>query len=58
MPQKLISATMTNAFVVANDICRVEKAKGKNPQNETFLEAYGAHFARGPQEPPAPPANP
>jgi hypothetical protein len=58
MTRNTLIAIMSDAFVVANGIYRVEKAKGKNPQNEAFLEAYGAHFARGPQEPPAPPANP
>lgn len=56
MTRNTLIAVMSDAFVVANGIYRVEKAKGKNPQNETFLEAYGEHFARGPQEPP--PANP
>lgn len=56
MTRNTLIAVMSDAFVTANGIYRVEKAKGKNPQNETFLEAYGAHFARGPQEPP--PANP
>lgn len=55
LTRNTLIAVMSDAFVVANGIYRVEKAKGKNPQNETFLEAYGAHFSRSPQEPP--PAN-
>ena len=57
MTRNTLIAIMSDAFVTANGIYRVEKAKGKNPQNETFLEAYGEHFARGPQVPP-PAANP
>ena len=58
MTRNTLIAIMSDAFVTANGIYRVEKAKGKNPQNETFLEAYGEHFARGPQVPPANPPNP
>lgn len=54
MTRNTVIAIMSDAFVTANGIYRVEKAKGKNPQNETFLEAYGEHFARGPQTPPPP----
>ena len=58
MTRNTVIAIMSDAFVTANGIYRVEKAKGKNPQNETFLEAYGEHFARGPQAPTPPPPNP
>lgn len=58
MTRNTVIALMSDAFVVSNGIYRVEKAKGKNPQNETFLNAYGEHFARGPQEPPANQPNP
>ncbi len=50
-----IIAALSDARVTADAIYRVEKAKGKNPQNSTFLEAYGARYARGPQNPPTPP---
>jgi len=49
-------AALSDGRVTSDAIYRVEKAKGKNPQNEAFLEAYGARYARGPQPPPAPPA--
>lgn len=58
MTRNTLIAIMSDAFVTANGIYRVEKAKGKNPQNETFLNAYGEHFARGPQAPATPLANP
>ena len=53
-----IIAALSDGRVTADALYRVEKAKGKNPQNATFLEAYGARYARSPQTPPAPPAPP
>ena len=47
-------ACLSDGRVKTDEIYRVEKAKGKNPQNATFLETYGERYARGPQTPPAP----
>lgn len=49
-------ACLSDGRVKTDELYRVEKAKGKNPQNATFLETYGERNARGPQTPPAPPA--
>ena len=49
-----VIAVLSDAFVTCNAVYRVEKAKGRNPQNAAFLDAYGARFAHG--APPAPPA--
>ncbi len=49
-------ACLSDGRVKTDELYRVEKAKGKNPQNATFLETYGERYARGPQPPPA--ANP
>lgn len=49
-------ACLSDGRVKTDELYRVEKAKGKNPQNGTFLETYGERYARGPQTPPA--ANP
>ena len=49
-----VIAVLSDAFVACNAIYRVEKAKGRNPANAAFLDAYGARFAHG--APPAPPA--
>ena len=52
-------AVLSDGFKTVNEVYRVEKAKGRNPQNAAFLDAYGARFAHGPQTPPAtPPPNP
>ena len=48
-------ACLSDGRVKTDEIYRVEKAKGKNPQNANFLETYGERYARGPQTPPAPP---
>ena len=48
-------AVLSDGFKTVNEVYRVEKAKGRNPQNAAFLDAYGARFAHGPQTPPAPP---
>ena len=48
-------AALSDGRVTADAIYRVEKAKGKNPQNQAFLTAYGARYARGPHTPPATP---
>ena len=53
-----IIAALSDGRVTADQIYRVEKAKGKNPQNATFLEEYGQRYARGPQSPPPPAPNP
>ncbi len=47
-------ATMSDAFAESRKIYRVGKAKGQTPANAAFLEAYGEHFGRGPQEPTTP----
>ena len=48
-------AVLSDGFKTVNEVYRVEKAKGRNPQNAAFLDAYGARFAHGPQTPPATP---
>ena len=47
--------TLSDAFAAARMIYRVEKAKGRTPANEAFLNAFGDHFGRGPQSPTPPP---
>lgn len=54
MIQNSLIAALSDGRVTADALYRVEKAKGKTPQNEAFLEAYGARYARGPQTQPAP----
>ncbi len=55
MTHTTIIAALNDGRVTADAIYRVEKAKGKNPQNATFLEEYGQRYARSGQTPPAPP---
>jgi hypothetical protein len=49
-------AALSDGITLAGLIYRLEKAKGKTPQNQAFLEAYGARYAQGPSKPT--PANP
>ena len=50
-------AVLSDGFVAARMIYRVAQAVGRNPSNAAFLDAFGAHFAHGPQAtpPPTPP---
>ncbi|MEN9575909.1 MAG: hypothetical protein RL514_3764 [Verrucomicrobiota bacterium] len=50
--------TLSDAYKTALLIYNIAKAQGRTPQNEAFIDAFGERFARGPQTPPAPPANP
>jgi hypothetical protein len=47
-------AIMSDAYVVAREVYRIAKARGRTPQNAEFLDRFGARFARGPQTPPPP----
>lgn len=47
-------AGMSDGFKTGRDIYRVAQAMGRTPENATFLDAFGARFARGP----APAKNP
>jgi len=58
MTECSLIATMSDGFAAARMIYRVEKAKGRTPANEAFLNAFGEHFGRGPQSPPTPPTPP
>ena len=49
-------AALSDAYKTALAIYNVVKAQGRTPQNQTFLDTFGARFAHGPQTPPAPPA--
>lgn len=42
-------AVMSDGFKASRDIYRVAQAQGRTPQNSTFLDRFGARFARGPQ---------
>lgn len=50
--------TLSDAYKTALLIYNIAKAQGRTPQNEAFIDAFGARFARGPQTPTPPPANP
>jgi hypothetical protein len=43
-------------FSVAGRRYRLERAKGHTPANSAFLDAFGAHFGRGPRDPQPEPA--
>jgi hypothetical protein len=51
-------ACLSDDRVKTDELYRVEKAKGKNPQNANFLETYGERYGRGPQALATPPVNP
>ncbi len=60
--QQLLDYVTTSLIVVLSDgyktallIYNIAKAQGRTPQNEAFIDAFGARFARGPQPPPANP---
>ena len=46
---------LSDAYKTARLIYNIAKAQGRTPQNEAFIDAFGARFARGPQQPPANP---
>ena len=39
-------------------VCNMVKVQGRASQNQTFLDAFGTRFAKGPQTPPTPPTPP
>lgn len=43
-------ATLSDGFAVARQLYRLERAKGHTPANSAFLDAFGAHFGRGPRD--------
>ena len=45
-----VMAACSDGYSAALDIYRVAKAQGRTPQNQTFLDAFGARFARGPRK--------
>mgnify|MGYP003352581667 CR=1 FL=1 len=47
-------AALSDGLVTSGLIYRLEQAKGRTPQNQNFLDTYGARYAHSPQ----PPANP
>lgn len=47
----ILIACLSNGRVKPDELYRVEKAKGKNPQDATSLETCGERRARGPQTP-------
>lgn len=47
-------ACMSDGFAAARKIYRVEVAKGRTAANAAFLDAFGARFGRGPQQPQPP----
>ena len=54
LTQCSLIAVLSDGFVAARLIYRVAQAQGRTPANAAFLDAFGAHFARGPQAAPAP----
>lgn len=55
MTATTLIAVLSDAYKTSLLIYNVAKAQGRTPQNQTFLDAFGARFARGPQTPPPPP---
>ena len=51
-------ATLSDSYKTALLIYNIAKAQGRTPQNQAFLDAFGQRFAKGPQAPATPPANP
>lgn len=51
-------AALSDGYKTALLIYNIAKAQGRTPQNQAFLDAFGARFAKGPQAPAPPPANP
>lgn len=49
-------AALSDGLVTSGLIYRLEQAKGRTPQNQNFLDTYGARYAHSPATPP--PANP
>ena len=59
---QLLDYVSTSLIVVLSDgyktallIYNIAKAQGRTPQNQAFIDSFGARFARGPQPPPANP---
>jgi len=50
--------SLSDAYKTALLIYNIAKAQGRTPQNQAFIDAFGERFARGPQTPANPPANP
>ena len=51
-------AALSDSYKTALLIYNIAKAQGRTPQNQTFLDAFGTRFAKGPQTPPTPPTPP
>lgn len=51
-------AALSDGLVTSGLIYRLEQAKGRTPQNQNFLDTYGARYAHSPQPPATPPAPP
>ena len=51
-------AVLSDAYTTALLIYNTAKAQGRTPQNQAFIDAFGARFAKGPQTPPPPPPHP
>lgn len=55
MTAAALIAGMSDGYSRALRLHRTEKAKGRTPANEAFLDAFGERFGKNPPEPPAPP---